>query len=64
MAEDVRLSPADDRAAEARESARDLSQTAASFQSAIIDTIEQQPYTAVAIAFGIGWLFGRLHRPI
>jgi hypothetical protein len=34
------------------------SKTAASFQTAIIDTIEHQPYTAVAIAFGIGWLFG------
>jgi hypothetical protein len=28
-----------------------------------MDTIEHQPYIAVAIAFGIGWLFGRRHRP-
>jgi len=25
--------------------------------------IENQPYTAVAIALGLGWLFGRTHRP-
>jgi ElaB/YqjD/DUF883 family membrane-anchored ribosome-binding protein len=27
------------------------------------NTIETQPYTAVAIALGLGWLFGRTHRP-
>jgi uncharacterized protein YjbJ (UPF0337 family) len=26
-------------------------------------TIEEQPYTAVAIALAIGWLLGRTHRP-
>jgi hypothetical protein len=26
--------------------------------------IEQQPYTAVAIALGLGWLLGRSHRPV
>jgi ElaB/YqjD/DUF883 family membrane-anchored ribosome-binding protein len=26
--------------------------------------IEQQPYTAVAIALGVGWLLGRMHRPL
>ena len=56
------LSPADDKPSENRDSARATLQTAVSFQSAIIDTIEHQPYTAVAIAFGLGWLFGRLHR--
>jgi ElaB/YqjD/DUF883 family membrane-anchored ribosome-binding protein len=63
MAEEARLSPADDRPSEDRETARAASQTAGSLQTAIIDTIEHQPYTAVAIAFGIGWLIGRLHRP-
>lgn len=38
--------------------------TAGSFEQALRNTIETQPYTAVAIALGIGWLFGRLHRPI
>jgi ElaB/YqjD/DUF883 family membrane-anchored ribosome-binding protein len=28
------------------------------------NTIEQQPYTAVAIALGLGWLLGRSHRPL
>ncbi len=28
------------------------------------ETIEQRPYTAVAIALGLGWLFGRMHRPL
>jgi uncharacterized protein YjbJ (UPF0337 family) len=27
-------------------------------------TIETQPYTAAAVALGIGWLLGRLHRPL
>jgi hypothetical protein len=26
--------------------------------------IETQPYRAAIIALGIGWLFGRLHRPL
>jgi ElaB/YqjD/DUF883 family membrane-anchored ribosome-binding protein len=63
MVDEARLSPADGRPSEDRETARVASQTAASLQTAIIDTIEHQPYTAVAIAFGIGWLFGRLRRP-
>ena len=31
---------------------------------ALRNTIETQPYTAVAIALGLGWLLGRLHRPL
>ena len=26
--------------------------------------IKEQPYTATLIAFGIGWLLGRAHRPL
>jgi ElaB/YqjD/DUF883 family membrane-anchored ribosome-binding protein len=63
MAEEAHLSPANDRTSPDQEGARAVSQTAASFLAAIIDTIEHQPYTAIAIAFGIGWFFGRLHRP-
>jgi ElaB/YqjD/DUF883 family membrane-anchored ribosome-binding protein len=37
--------------------------TAGSFEKAVRDTIENQPYTAVAIALALGWLFGRNHRP-
>jgi ElaB/YqjD/DUF883 family membrane-anchored ribosome-binding protein len=38
--------------------------TAGSFEQALRNTIETQPYTAVAIALGLGWLFGRMHRPL
>jgi hypothetical protein len=33
------------------------------FLNALRDTIESQPYTAVIVAFGLGWLWGRMHRP-
>jgi uncharacterized protein YjbJ (UPF0337 family) len=39
-------------------------QTAGSFERALRNTIETQPYTAVAIALGLGWLLGRMHRPL
>ena len=38
--------------------------TAASLEEAIRGIIENQPYTAVVIALGIGWLMGRMHRPL
>ena len=38
--------------------------TATSFETAAREIIERQPYTAVGIALAIGWLLGRLHRPI
>jgi ElaB/YqjD/DUF883 family membrane-anchored ribosome-binding protein len=38
--------------------------TAGSFEKALRNTVENQPYTAVAIALGIGWLLGRMHRPL
>jgi hypothetical protein len=31
--------------------------------TALKNTIETQPYTAVIVAFGLGWLWGRMHRP-
>jgi ElaB/YqjD/DUF883 family membrane-anchored ribosome-binding protein len=37
---------------------------ASSFEQAVRNTIETQPYRAVAIALGIGWLLGRMRRPI
>ena len=56
----------------ARDSAADLAgtankaarKTASSFERALRNTVETQPYTAVAIALGLGWLFGRMHRPL
>jgi uncharacterized protein YjbJ (UPF0337 family) len=37
--------------------------TASSLETAARDLIENQPYTALAIGVGFGWLLGRLHRP-
>ena len=28
------------------------------------DKIETQPYTTAIVALGIGWLLGRMHRPL
>jgi ElaB/YqjD/DUF883 family membrane-anchored ribosome-binding protein len=38
--------------------------TADSFERALRNTVENKPYTAVAIALGLGWLLGRMHRPL
>ena len=38
--------------------------TAGSFEKALRNTVEDQPYRAVAIALAIGWLLGRMHRPL
>ena len=46
---------------QAADAARD---TAVSFDKWLRDTIETQPYTTAVVAVGIGWLLGRLHRPI
>jgi hypothetical protein len=56
----------------ARDNAADLAssanraarRTAGSFERALRGAIETQPYTAVVVALGLGWLFGRLHRPL
>ncbi len=50
---------ASDVADSARMAAR---KTAGSFEKALRNTIENEPYTAVAIALGLGWLIGRMHR--
>jgi ElaB/YqjD/DUF883 family membrane-anchored ribosome-binding protein len=38
--------------------------TAFSLEDVVRGTIENQPYMAVAIALGLGWLLGRMHRPL
>ena len=38
--------------------------TAFSLEHVLRDTIENQPYTAVAIGVALGWLLGRTHRPL
>jgi uncharacterized protein YjbJ (UPF0337 family) len=53
---------------QARDSASNLAGAAqeagSSFERIVRNTVERQPYTAVAIALGIGWLLGRSHRPL
>jgi uncharacterized protein YjbJ (UPF0337 family) len=52
----------------ASELARDIKpvarQAASNFETALRDAIETQPFTAILIAFGIGWLLGRTRRPL
>jgi ElaB/YqjD/DUF883 family membrane-anchored ribosome-binding protein len=38
--------------------------SASSFEAALRETIENSPYTAVAIGLGLGWILGRMHRPL
>ena len=38
--------------------------TASSFGALVRCNLENQPYTAVTIALGLGWLLGRTHRPL
>jgi uncharacterized protein YjbJ (UPF0337 family) len=39
-------------------------QSATTFDAWLRNTIETQPYTAAIVAVGIGWLLGRMHRPL
>jgi uncharacterized protein YjbJ (UPF0337 family) len=39
-------------------------ETASGFEEALRHTIETQPYTSALVALGIGWLLGRMHRPL
>jgi uncharacterized protein YjbJ (UPF0337 family) len=39
-------------------------ETVSSFEKWLRNTIETQPYTSAAVALGIGWLLGRMHRPL
>jgi uncharacterized protein YjbJ (UPF0337 family) len=39
-------------------------EAAAGFEKWLRTTIETQPYTATMVALGIGWLLGRMHRPL
>jgi uncharacterized protein YjbJ (UPF0337 family) len=57
-----------DAAGKARDVAADAASTArdstASVERWLRNTIETQPYTAVLVALGVGWLLGRTHRPL
>jgi uncharacterized protein YjbJ (UPF0337 family) len=39
-------------------------QSAATLDSWLRNAIETQPYTTALVAIGIGWLLGRMHRPL
>ncbi len=58
---DQALGTAQDMYGQAADAARD---TAATFDKWLRDTIETQPYTTAIVALGIGWLLGRMHRPL
>jgi uncharacterized protein YjbJ (UPF0337 family) len=47
----------------AGDAARAVQNRAAPLEEAIRSTIEDRPYTAVAIALAIGWCLGRMSRP-
>jgi len=47
----------------AGEAAEAVKRTAASVDDTLRNMIETKPYTSVAIALGLGWLIGRVHRP-
>jgi uncharacterized protein YjbJ (UPF0337 family) len=48
----------------ASDAAEGVRKTAMSFEDTLRHTIENKPYTAVAIALSVGWLLGRAHRPL
>jgi uncharacterized protein YjbJ (UPF0337 family) len=39
-------------------------ETAITFDKWLRNTIETQPYMAAMVALGMGWLLGRMHRPL
>jgi uncharacterized protein YjbJ (UPF0337 family) len=59
---------AQDMDGQARDAASDMAgtarDTASSFERVLRNTIETQPYTSALVALGIGWLLGRMHRPL
>ena len=50
-----------DSAADAAGAVRD---SAVSLEKWLRRTVETQPYTTALVAVGIGWLLGRMHRPL
>ena len=58
---DQAVGTAQDLYGQTADAARD---TAATFGKWLRKTIETQPYTVALVALGIGWLLGRMHRPL
>jgi uncharacterized protein YjbJ (UPF0337 family) len=46
------------------QTADNLRETASAFERSLRRTIETQPYFSAFVALGIGWLLGRMHRPL
>jgi hypothetical protein len=63
-AQDLYGQAADSASQVADATTRAARKTVGSFEKALRNTIENQPYTAVIVALGLGWLFGRTHRPL
>jgi hypothetical protein len=63
-AQDLYGQAADSASQIADASTRAARKTAGSFEKAIRNTIENQPYTAAIVALVLGWLCGRMHRPL
>jgi uncharacterized protein YjbJ (UPF0337 family) len=59
---------AQDMYGQARDAASEMAVTARdsaySFEKLLRNTMENQPYTSAIVAIGIGWLLGRMHRPL
>ncbi len=55
-------------ARQAKGAAEDLygqaQETASGIADVVRDFVDRQPYTALAIAAGLGWLLGRMRRPL
>ena len=58
---DQAVGTAQDLYGQTADAARD---SAATFDKWLRKTIETQPYTVALVALGIGWLLGRMHRPL
>jgi hypothetical protein len=63
-AQDLYGQAADSASQVADATTRAARKTAGSFEKALRNTIENQPYTAVVVALTLGWLLGRMHRPL
>ncbi|HWG04839.1 MAG TPA: CsbD family protein [Beijerinckiaceae bacterium] len=45
-------------------SASNMRRQASSYEGSLRHTIENQPYLAVVLALGLGWILGRMREPI
>jgi ElaB/YqjD/DUF883 family membrane-anchored ribosome-binding protein len=57
----VQRTSANDLTAQVQENASELVRSVGDVAGKFI---QEQPYTTTLIAFGIGWLLGRMHRPL